>query len=177
MEVRIEGRHTQVAPDVQALIRQRLEELNTPHADILHARVTLVKHERHQHGSDEVHMFVTLSGKALSVTRTGDTLDDALYQALQVMSRELHDFRSIRQGTVKTPGPRPRGRIARLFPERGYGFIETESHREVYFHANAVHGLPFERLAVGMTVELDVEAGHAGPQASRVTLHSPPIEH
>jgi hypothetical protein len=26
-----------------------------------------------------------------------------------------------------------------------------------------------------MTVELDVEAGHAGPQASRVTPHSPSI--
>jgi cold shock CspA family protein len=147
----------------------------TPHADILHARVTLLKHERHQQGSEEVRLFLTLPSKTLSVTRTGDTLDEALYQALDVMGHELHEFRAVRQRTVKTPGPRPRGRIIRLFPERGYGFIETESHREVYFHAHSVHGLPFERLAVGMTVELDIEAGHAGPQASRVTLHSPPI--
>jgi cold shock CspA family protein len=155
------------------LITQRLEALNTPHADILHARVTLVKHERHQQGSEEVRLFVTLPGKTLSATRTGATLEEALSQGLDVITRELHDFRIMRQRTVKTPGPRPRGRIVRLFPERGYGFIETESHREVYFHANSVHGLPFERLAVGMTVDLDVEDGHAGPQASRVTLHTP----
>ena len=173
MDVHIEGHHTQVAPDVQAWITQRLEALNTPHADILHARVTLMKHERHQQGSEEVRVFVTLPGKTLSATRTGATLDEALSQALDVITHELHDFRVIRQRTVKTPGPRPRGRIVRLFPERAYGFIETESHREVYFHANSVHGLPFERLAVGMTVELDLEAGHAGPQASRVTLHTP----
>jgi cold shock CspA family protein/ribosome-associated translation inhibitor RaiA len=175
MEVHIEGHHTRVVPDLQARITQRLEELNTPHADILHARVTLLKHERHQQGSEEVRLFLTLPSKTLSVTRTADTLDEALYQALDVMGRELHDFRVMRQRTVKAPGPRPRGRIVRLFPERGYGFIETESHREVYFHAHSVHGLPFERLAVGMIVELDIEAGHAGPQASRVTLHAPSI--
>jgi cold shock CspA family protein/ribosome-associated translation inhibitor RaiA len=175
MEVHIEGQHTKVAPQTQAWIIQRFEAFNTPHADILHARATLLKHERHQQGSDEVRLLVTLPGKTLNATRTGDTLDDALYQALEVMSRILHDFRVMRQQSVKTPGPRPRGRIIRLFPERGYGFIETASHPEVYFHANSVHGTQFEHLAVGMTVELEVEAGHAGPQASRVTLHSAAI--
>ena len=52
-------------------------------------------------------------------------------------------------------------------------FIETEAHREVYFHANAVHGIPFEHLQVHMAVDLDIEAGHAGLQATRVTPHWP----
>jgi cold shock CspA family protein len=115
---------------------------------------------------------LTLPGKTLSATRTGDTLDEAVYQVMDVITRELHDFRSMRQRTVKTPGPRPRGRIVRLFPDRSYGFIETELHRDVYFHAHAVHGLPFEQLTVGMSVDLDIEAGHAGPQATRVTPHN-----
>lgn len=168
MELQIEGQHTAVAPETQAWIAERLEGLNQPEEDIIHARVTLVKHERHQKGSDEARIFMTLSGKTLTATEVGETLDDALYGAFNVMERELREFRTVRRGVVKGAGPRPRGRIVRLFPDRAYGFIETESHREVYFHAHAVHGLPFAKLAVGMTVELDIEAGHAGPQASRV---------
>lgn len=175
MELQIEGRHTEIEPNVQAWITQRLDTLNTPHDDIIHARVTLLKHERHQKGSEEARLFLSLSGKTLSVTRTADTVDDALYQAFEVMTRELREFRTIRQRGAKTPGPRPRGRIVRLFVDRGYGFIETESHREVYFHANSVHQAPFEKLEVGMTVDLDIEPGHAGPQASRVTPHFPPV--
>jgi cold shock CspA family protein len=49
----------------------------------------------------------------------------------------------------------------------------TEAHREVYFHANAVHGIPFEHLQVNMAVDLDIEAGHAGLQATRVTPRFP----
>jgi cold shock CspA family protein/ribosome-associated translation inhibitor RaiA len=169
MEIHIEGQHTELEPGQQEWIQQRLSELNTPHEDILHARVALVKHERHQKGSDEARLFLTLPGKTLRVTRTADTLDDALYQLFDVAARELREIRTIQHRTVKAPGPRPRGRIARLFPDRDYGFIETESYQEVYFHANAVHGIPFEALEVGMTVDLDIEAGHAGPQASRVT--------
>jgi cold shock CspA family protein/ribosome-associated translation inhibitor RaiA len=172
MELHIEAQQTNIEPGVRAWITQRLEELNTPHADILHARVTLVKQTHHQQGSDEVRVFLTLPGTTLSATRTGITLEDALYAVMDVITRELHDVRVLRQRTVKTPGPRPRGRISRLFADRGYGFIETESHQEVYFHAHSVHGIPFEKLVVGMAVDLDIEAGHAGPQAARVTPHN-----
>src|SRR5207342_2196505 len=134
-----------------------------------HARITLVKSERHRRGSDEARVLLTLSGKTLSATRTGDTLEDALYGVMEVIERELHDFREIRRGIVKEPGPRPRGHIVRIFHDRGHGFIETESHQEVYFHAHSVQGIPFENLHVDMVVDLDIEAGNRGPQASRVT--------
>jgi len=173
MDVHIEGHHTQVRPEVREWITQRLEALDAPYQDILHARVTLMKHERHHQGSEEVRVFVTLAGKTLQATGTGNTLDDALYEALEVMSREMRTFRTRRQHAVKTPGPRPRGRIVRLFPESGYGFIETESHREVYFHAHALHGTAFTALVVGMPVELEIEEGHAGLQASRVMPYTP----
>ena len=77
----------------------------------------------------------------------------------------------------KDPGPRVRGRIVRLFADRGYGFIATDTHREVYFHANAVHGTPFEQLQVDTVVDLDIEAwapgppGHPGHTALAVAIH------
>jgi cold shock CspA family protein/ribosome-associated translation inhibitor RaiA len=171
MELHIDAQHANLEPEMRAWITQRLGDFNTPHQDIIHARVTLVKQTHHQHGSDEARVFLTLPGKTLSATCRGATLESALSQVMDVMTRELHDFRSRRQGTVKTPGPRLRGHIVRLFAERDYGFIEAETHGDVYFHAHAVHGLPFEQLRVGMSVDLDIEAGHAGPQATRVTPH------
>jgi cold shock CspA family protein/ribosome-associated translation inhibitor RaiA len=173
MELHIDAQHIELEPGLQDWITERLEALNEPEHDILHARVTVVKHVHHLQGSDEARVVLVLSGKTLNATRTGDTIEDALYEVLDVIEGELHDFRAVRRGFVKEPGPRPHGRIVRMFPDEGYGFIETEAHREVYFHANAVHGIPFKHLQVNMAVDLDIEAGHAGLQATRVTPRFP----
>ena len=171
MQISIEGQHTAIQPALHDWITERLEELNTPHDDILHARVVLNKATHHIHGADEARAIVSLAGKTLSASKTAETLDAAAYVVLDAIAREVQDYRTQRRGVVKEPGPRPRGRIVRLFPERGYGFIETDGRREVYFHANAVQGVPFEKLAVGMVVDLDIEAGQKGPQAARVIPH------
>src|SRR5215471_2731885 len=131
MELHVEAHHTEVDQTLRDWIRARCKALNTPHEDIVHARVALAKHPRHLHGSDEAHVVCTLSGKSINVTRTGETLEDALYAVFDVLERELHDFRSLRRGVSKDPGPRVHGRIVRLFPDRGYGFIATDTHREV----------------------------------------------
>ena len=47
MELHIEAQHTEVEPTLRDWIGARCEALNTPHADIVHARVALVKHPRH----------------------------------------------------------------------------------------------------------------------------------
>lgn len=168
MELHIDGHHTAVSAELQTWITDRAEALNTPYNDIVHARVTLEKHERHAQGSEEARVFLTLSGKTITAARVGKTLEDALYSVFDVIDRELRDFRLIRRGVVKAHDSRLRGRIVRLFPERGYGFIETDAQREVYFHAHAVHGVPFDTLTIDTTVELDIEDGDKGPQATRV---------
>jgi ribosomal subunit interface protein len=173
MEIAIEGRQTDIQPELRERIAQRLEELNVPHEDIVHARVALEKDAHHQQGADEVRVLLALPGKMLTAKKTATTLYDAVNAALETIERELKEFRDQRRGVLKDPGPRIRGRLIRIFRERGYGFVETETYQEVYFHANSVHGIGFEELEVGMTVDLDIEAGHKGPQASRVTPHLP----
>jgi ribosomal subunit interface protein len=171
MQIYIEGQHIDIQPALHDWITERFEELNTPHNDILHARMVLAKATHHIQGADEARVIVALAGRTLSASKTAETLDDAVYAALDAIAREVQDYRTQRRGVVKEPGPRPRGRIVRLFHDRGYGFIETDGRREVYFHAHAVQGMPFEKLAVGMVVDLDLEAGDKGPQAARVTPH------
>jgi ribosome-associated translation inhibitor RaiA len=115
MELHIDAQHIDLEPDLQTWITERLDALNAPDQDILHARVTVVKHVHHLRGSDEARVVLVLSGKTLSATRTGDTIADALYEVLDVIERELHDFRTVRRGVVKESGPRVPGRGLRLY--------------------------------------------------------------
>jgi ribosomal subunit interface protein len=173
MQVYIEGQHTDIQPDLRERIVQRLEELNAQHEDIVHARVALDKDTHHQQGVDEVRVILVLSGKMLTAKKTAPSLYDAANAALETIERELKEFRDQRRRVIKEPGPRIRGRIVRIFRDRGYGFIETETYQEVYFHANSVHGIPFDQLEVGMAMDLAIEAGEKGLQASRVTPRLP----
>lgn len=173
MQVYIEGQHTDVQPELRERITQRLEELNAQHEDIVHARVALDKDTHHQQGVDEVRVILALSGKTLTAKKTAASLYDAANAALETVERELKEFRDQRRGVVKEPGPRIRGRIIRIFRDRGYGFVETETYQEVYFHANSVHGIAFEELEEGMAMDLAIEAGEKGPQASRLTPRLP----
>jgi cold shock CspA family protein len=46
------------------------------------------------------------------------------------------------------------GTIARISPERGFGFITPdEEGGEVFFHRDALHGADFGDLAAGVAVE------------------------
>lgn len=173
MDLQIDALHTEVEPELREWITERIEELNRPSDDILHVRVSLLKQERHQKGSDEVKVFLALSGKTLHVTQSGDTIEDALYEALNVLTQELREFRKQRREFDRTSGlpvsGSTTGKIVSLFHDRGYGFIETSGEEEVYFHADVLQGLTLDQLEIGMTVNLQVEMGSVGPRAARVS--------
>lgn len=68
------------------------------------------------------------------------------------------------------------GTIASISPERGFGFIAPDDDSgELFFHRSALHGVDFEELAEGVTVEFTVgrEEGDRpseGPRAVDVRL-------
>ena len=63
-------------------------------------------------------------------------------------------------------------RVALLYPEQSYGFIETPGRLNVYFHRIVVEDDAFDHLKVGSEVmySLADDEGPMGPQASRVRL-------
>jgi ribosome-associated translation inhibitor RaiA len=99
MQIYIEGQHTDIQPALHDWITKRFEELNTPHDDILHARMVLVKATHHIQGADEARVILSLAGKTLSASKTAETLDDAVYAVL--------DYRA---GSARLPYPSPWGR-------------------------------------------------------------------
>jgi cold shock CspA family protein len=90
--------------------------------------------------------------------------------AFLAAKRRLEDHARRQRGDVKRHAGRARGRITRLFPERGYGFLETPDGREIYFHEHAVDADVLRQAAVGMPVRFTEEEGERGPQASSVHL-------
>jgi len=91
--------------------------------------------------------------------------------AFAAARRRLLDRRRRVQGKVKVHEPPPQGRVARLFPEEGYGFIEAADGREIYFHRNAVVNGGFARMEPGVAVRFAEAEGEKGPQASTVHVH------
>ena len=87
-----------------------------------------------------------------------------------VERRRLQDRRRRMAGQVKVHEAPPQGRVIQLFPEDGYGFLESADGREIYFHRNAVLDGAFDRMSVGSEVRFAEEEGEKGPQASTVHL-------
>jgi CspA family cold shock protein len=59
-----------------------------------------------------------------------------------------------------------RGKVKMFNAARGFGFITGDDGKDVYVHMTAVEG--GVTLAVGDTVEYEVESGERGPRAKNV---------
>ena len=61
------------------------------------------------------------------------------------------------------------GTIKRL-TDRGFGFIETESGTDMFFHMSNVEGVAFEQLQEGNRVSFEIGQGPKGPRAEQVRV-------
>ena len=63
-----------------------------------------------------------------------------------------------------------KGKIKNLIKDRGYGFIEAEDEREIFFHETDLIDIHFDSLEEGQQVQFDVEKGEKGLKAVNVKL-------
>ncbi|MCZ6873835.1 MAG: HPF/RaiA family ribosome-associated protein [bacterium] len=175
MEIQIEAQHATVRDALRDMIMARLEKLNEHHGDIIHARVSLVKSIHHQHGSDEARIFLSMSRrKMIQATKVGKTLDDAIINALDVLQRELSDYRSKRRELNKQRlkaaklGPQVIGKVVEVFLDKGYGFVDIGEDEEVRFTRKIIAGDAFESITEGMAVEMDIVEDGLGYEATRL---------
>lgn len=125
----------------------------------------------HKAGRFDVRLEITVPGKAIIVNRPqSENLAVAIREAFDAGIRQVEEYARMRRNNVKHHAEPPRGRIIRIFPEDGYGFIDDGLGREIYFHRNSVLGPGFEALEVGAQVRFAEEEGNEGPQARSVAL-------
>ena len=61
------------------------------------------------------------------------------------------------------------GTIKRV-TDKGFGFIETPSGKDIFFHMSACEGVRFEDLQPGQRVTFTEGQGPKGPRAEHVKL-------
>ena len=59
------------------------------------------------------------------------------------------------------------GTIKRL-TDRGFGFIDTGSDKDMFFHSSDLEGVSYEELEVGQQVEYTEGRGPKGPRAENI---------
>jgi cold shock CspA family protein/ribosome-associated translation inhibitor RaiA len=135
----------------------------------VHLRVTLARHDhRKAEDTHEVVLVAQIPGHTITARKSDNSFAESVRNAFEALETELERVQKKRAShEVRVTAPPEHGVVTRLFPEEGYGFIVLDDGTEVYFHRNAVHDLPFEKMD-GMEVTLKVEPGEKGPQATTV---------
>lgn len=97
----------------------------------------------------------------------------AIHEAFQEMGRRLQDYARRQEGAVKSDQPMEEGIVKDIFPDAGYGYLEGQDGRAVYFNQASVLGGRFGRLRIGTRAAFAEEMGEKGPQASTVRIIHP----
>ncbi len=162
---------------IEAEVRERAEKLDRFHPRITACRVLIeTSHRRTRRAGTVYHVRVDVTVPGGEIVghdepppqRFHEDVYVAIRDAFLRVRRALEDHARRQRGYVKEHEEQPRGRVTKIFPERGYGFLETPDGLEVYFHKNSVLEPGFDRLTVGTEVRFVEEAGEEGPQASTV---------
>jgi cold shock protein len=59
----------------------------------------------------------------------------------------------------------PAGRIKKIIPDRGFGFVRADDGNEVFFHRTELTLADFDQLEEGQVVEFDIVDSPKGPRA------------
>lgn len=195
--IQIGYRNVESSAAMEAWVRKQAEKLATFHERIVRCRVVVGLAHRHlRHGNRfQVKVLLSVPGGQVAVSNLSAPVDpekfleagrklkkqeigapqkelrQAVEDAFHVAGRRLQDLIRRQRNQVKLHEAR-RARVVNIFPQRGYGFLETPEGRRIYFHRNSVLNGGFGRLSRGMTVVFAEEAGDQGPQASTVRLVS-----
>jgi ribosomal subunit interface protein len=159
-------------------IEKRAAKLETFEENIVRCHVVVEAPHRHpEHNKFVFHVRIDahVPGKELVVSRTSSTPSDDVYALLDEAFGDVERLLSERQVRDvhygKTHNKSPHGVVSKVFPERGYGFLEAEEDgHEIYFHEHSVLGARFAKVKVGARVRYAEELGDKGPQASTVEL-------
>jgi len=162
---------------VDRRILEGIEKLEKVYPRLTSCRIAV---EDASPGRDSGHLYrvridLGVPGSEVVVSRDpprepAEDLLHAVGEAFDIARRRLRKFAEKQRGEVKSHHRPRRGHVAKIFIDDGYGFIEAEDGREIYFHQNSLVDTNLERVRVGDEVRYAEERGDKGPQASTVHL-------
>ena len=169
----ISARNVNLTEEMEDLIRGKADKLNTFHDGIISCKIMVdVPHRSQRKGvSYNVRIDMSIPGSEVVVKREpNEDLHRAIVSAFDVAERRLKELTNKQRGAVKIHMEKPVARVTRVFPDDGYGFLESPDGREIYFHENAVLNGKLAEIKIGAVVSYVEQLGEKGAQASSVTL-------
>lgn len=164
---------------VEARIRELAARLERYYKRIMSCSVAVEAINRRGHKGRlyDIRIDLRVPGGEIVVSRApgADHAHEDIYVAIRdafrAAARQLEDYARRQSGKTKSHEAPAHGRVAKLMPREGYGFIETSDGLELYFHENSVVNDGFRHLDVGHEVRYVIAStdGDNGPQASTVT--------
>ena len=181
---------------IEEWIRDEAEKLDTFYNQILKCRVAIELPHRHHRKGSPYHLRIDLAvpggeivvkrepnlagrvrqlgeaktRKRIELEAPHKILRRAIKDAFKAAGRQLQDYARCQRGAVKIHAPLPTGRVTKIFPRDGYGFLTAEDGREIYFHKHSVLNGAFDHLTLGTLVNFVDEPGELGPQATTVRI-------
>jgi ribosome-associated translation inhibitor RaiA/cold shock CspA family protein len=171
-------RDVEPSPALEARIHERAARLEQFYDRITSCEVAVEEPHRHHHKGNlfAIRLRIWIPGGVITIKRAGPqdhAHEDpyvALRDAFDAAERKLEDAERRRDHRAKVHEVPPHGKLARIFPQDGYGFVETSDGLEVYFHENSVVDANFADLEIGDEVRLERldNESENGPQATMV---------
>ena len=164
---------------IEADIRSRLDGLERLYERITSCKVVVdAQNKSHRIGTIyncKIDLIVPkrkiVAGRVGPKDHAHEDVHVAIRDAFDAVARRLQDHARRSRADVKTHEAPLHGKVVRVFPQQGYGFVALSDGQEVYFHENAVVNGMFQSLEVGSEVRLSVAEGESehGTQATTVT--------
>jgi ribosomal subunit interface protein len=181
--IEVSFRNMEHSAEIEDDVREKAAKLDEFFDRITACRVVVeAPHQHHQSGNIyHVRVYLSVPQHDIVVDRdpgahhAHEDVHVAIRDAFDAARRQLQDVARKMEGKIKAHEAPPHGRIAKVFPNdldpaKSYGFIETPDGRELYFHANALLDVEFEKVDVGAEVRFIEEEGEKGRQATSVQL-------
>lgn len=158
---------------LETRIRDKVAKLEKFHPHITSCRVTVEESHRHQnqgrHFGVKVEVHVPGGQPVVASLKHDEDVYVAVRDALGAVRRRLEEGLRETRGAVKAHETPRHGKVARVFAEEGFGFIQTDDGSEFYFSRENVVHPRFEDLGSGVPVQFIEEAATEGAQAKRVS--------
>ncbi|NIR29669.1 MAG: HPF/RaiA family ribosome-associated protein [Gammaproteobacteria bacterium] len=173
-------RDMEPSPAIEQRVRKLATKLEDLCEDLTSCRVVVEAPHRHHRRGNLYHVRVdlTVPGEELVASRDPakrhrrEDVYAAIRDAFDAARRQLQEYKD-RQRAGSASATRgespPEGRIRALYPDEGYGHIETVDGRVVRFERDDVLG-DFTSLDVGTAVRFVEQSGEEGPRATGVRI-------
>lgn len=179
IEPQISFRGVDATPEINQLIRDKIDKLEQVHNRITSCRVMVEQpHQKGKKGHAH-HVAIEIevpTGRVIVNRKPGDVnahedLRIALRDSFNSARRQLiGQIRRHDPVHIKSHPEKAQGVVIDIFPKEGFGFLETPAGEELYFQRDSMVSDEWDSVKLGSTLHFSRMEGEKGPYAVNLSL-------